>query len=259
MTTAKTTARPKPAPDGLWWPLLRNRGTEPAPRSRLLVFPHSGSGPNTLFPLIEPLPEDVEVLGLSLPGRERRFGETPGCTLGEVMDSVRDEVLAREPLPTVVFGHSLGALLAARAARLLGPDCRAAVVSGQVPGRTPRRAHATSSDEDAVRLLRDGGGTPAWVMEDPEMLAHVTRVLRADIELGREAAAGFEDVRLDVPLHALGGTADPLVPYEPLDGWAGHTTGSCRVLRFDGDHFFLLSAAHRGEVVEVLRRALADH
>ncbi|MFD9481741.1 thioesterase II family protein [Streptomyces nojiriensis] len=241
-----------------WWPLLRLREAVTAPRARLLVFPHSGSGPNTLFSLIEPLPDHVEVLGLSLPGRERRFGEPPGCRLDQVLDSVSDEVLGLDPLPTVVFGHSLGALLATRAARLLGPHCRAAVVSGQAPGRTPRRAHATTTEEDAVRLLRDLGGTPEWVLKDPDMLAHVTRVLRADIELGREAAAGFEDVRLDVPLHALGGTADPLVPHEPLDGWAAHTTGACEVLRFDGDHFFLLADEHRPTVVDVLRRALTE-
>ncbi|MBP2038308.1 thioesterase II family protein [Streptomyces avidinii] len=252
MTTTRSPAVP-------WWPLLRQREPVTAPRVRLLVFPHSGSGPNTLFPVIESLPDHVEVLGLSLPGRERRFGEPPGCRLDQVLDSVSDEVLGRDPLPTVVFGHSLGALLATRAARLLGPHCRAAVVSGQVPGRTPRRAHATTTEEDAVRLLRDGGGTPEWVLHDPEMLAHVTRVLRADLDLGREAAVGFEDVRIDVPLHVLGGTADPLVPHEPLDGWAAHTTGSCQVLRFDGDHFFLLAAEHRPTVAEVLRRALADN
>ncbi|MFE0583038.1 thioesterase II family protein [Streptomyces sp. NPDC058874] len=239
-----------------WWPQLRLQPSA-APRLRLLVFPHSGAGPNTLFPLVEPLPDEVEVLGLSLPGRERRFGETPGCRLDEVLDSVAEEVLGRDPLPTVVFGHSLGALLAVRAAQLLGPHCRAAVVSGQAPGRTRRRAHATSSEEDAVRLLREGGGTPEWVLHDPEMLAHVTRVLRADIDLSREAAVGFEGVRLDVPLHVIGGTADPLVPHEPLDVWADHTTGHCRVRRFDGDHFFLLADEHRGAVVDILREALA--
>ncbi|MGW6980377.1 thioesterase II family protein [Streptomyces sp. NPDC054932] len=241
-----------------WWPELRLPDAAIAPRTRLLVFPHSGAGPNTLFPVVGPLPAHVEVLGLSLPGRERRFGEPPGCRLDQVLDSVSDEVLGRDPLPTVVFGHSLGALLAARAARLLGPHCRAAVLSGQVPGRTPRRAHATTTEEDAVRLLRDGGGTPEWVLHDPEMLAHVTRVLRADLELSREAAAGFEDVRLDVPLHVLGGTADPLVPHGPLDDWAAHTTAAFQVLRFDGDHFFLLDGQHRPTVVDVLRSALAQ-
>ncbi|WP_030963038.1 thioesterase II family protein [Streptomyces sp. NRRL S-378] len=255
MTGTDDMATVKSSSAAPWWPLLRLRETA-APRLRLLVFPHSGAGPNTLFPLFGPLPDDVEVLGLSLPGRERRFGETPGCRLDEVLDSVTDEVLGRDPLPTVVFGHSLGALLAIRAAQLLGPHCRAAVVSGQVPGRTRRRAHTTTTEEDAVRLLRDGGGTPDWVLQDPDMLAHVTRVLRADIDLSREAAVGFEDVRLAVPLHVLGGTADPLVPHEPLDGWAGHTTGPCRVRRFDGDHFFLLADAHRGAVVDILREAL---
>ncbi|MFJ3724045.1 thioesterase II family protein [Streptomyces sp. NPDC090045] len=239
-----------------WWPSLRPPGEAVAPRLRLLVFPHSGAGPSTLYPVVEALPADVEVLGLSLPGRERRYDEPAGCRLDQVLDAVSDEVLGRDPLPTVVFGHSLGALLAARAARLLGPQCRAAVVSGQVPGRTPRRAHTTVTQEDAVRLLRDGGSTPEWVLRDPDMLAHVTRVLRADIALSREAAAGFEDVRLDVPLHVLGGTADPLVPHEPLDGWAGHTTGPCRVRRFAGDHFFLLAQEHRVEVGNILREAL---
>ncbi|MEW2136833.1 alpha/beta fold hydrolase [Streptomyces sp. NPDC005409] len=243
-----------------WWPSLRGKpaaAVAGAPRVRLLVFPHSGAGPNILLPLVDALPAHVEVLGLSLPGRERRFGETPGCRLDQVLESVSNEVLVRDPLPTVVFGHSLGALLATHAARLLGPQCRAAVVSGQMPGRSRRLAHATTTDEDAVRLLRDNGGTPDWVMQDPAMLERVTQVLRADIALSREAAVGFEDVRIDAPLHVLGGTRDPLVPHEPLDGWAGHTTGVCRVRRFDGDHFFLLAPELRSEVTDVLRRALA--
>ncbi|MFI5763604.1 thioesterase II family protein [Streptomyces sp. NPDC051563] len=243
-----------------WWTSLRGRaatGVADAARVRLLVFPHSGAGPNTLLPLVEGLPAYVEVLGLSLPGRERRFGETPGCRLDQVLDSVSDEVLVRDPLPTVVFGHSLGALLATRVGGLLGPQCRAAVVSGQMPGRSRRPAHATTTDEDAVRLLLlESGGTPAWLLQDPVMLEHITCALRADIALSREAAVGFEDVRLDAPLYVLGGTSDPLVPHEPLDGWASHTTGECRVRRFDGDHFFLLAQEHRFEVADILRQAL---
>lgn len=253
---ASVAPAPAPAP-ARWWPVLRPRKAT-ATRARLLLFPHSGAGPNTLLPLSRGLPQDIEVLGLCLPGRERRYTEPPGCALRDVLCSVTDEITGRAPMPTVVFGHSLGALLAAHVVRALGADCIAAVVSGQLPGDGRRPAHEAYSDKELLRLLRDGGGTPEHILRDPALRDRMARTLRADLRLSREAAKDFGALRLRTPLTVLGGADDPLVPRERLPRWAAHTSGECRIRVLPGGHFFLLDqGSGLSAVEEELSRALA--
>ncbi|MFI2641538.1 thioesterase II family protein [Streptomyces sp. NPDC018610] len=254
--TGHPAARPASGPSPyLWSPTLRRTGAVPA-RARLLVAPHSGAGPNSLLPLLAAVPADVEIVGLCLPGRERRFGESPGCGLGDVLRGVHDELMDRDPLPTVCFGHSLGALLAVRIAALLGDSCVAAIPSGQLPGREERPAHSASSDTDLIALLVSGEGTPAHLLNDPQLRRLLLHVLRADLELSREAAEDFDEVRLAAPLFVLGGDADALAPAERLPLWAAHTEGVCELELLPGGHFALLEERNRDRVARLLTRAL---
>jgi surfactin synthase thioesterase subunit len=238
----------------LWWSsLLRHRPARTA-RARLLVLPHAGAGPSSLLAALTSVPGDVEVLGLCLPGRERRYDESIGCTLGDVLAGSRTEILGLAPLPTVVVGHSLGALLAARIAQLLDDACQALVVSGQIPGgaRRPREARTA---EELLEVVEAGEGTSARILRDHRMRQRLLDVLDADLRLSREAA-DLDSVHLTVPVHVLGGRSDRLVPTDLLPAWAEHTTGECRVDLLDGGHFALLAPENRETVDRVLRMAL---
>jgi surfactin synthase thioesterase subunit len=249
-----------------WWHPLPRSGAGAArrahPRLRLLLAPHSGSGPNTLLPVLDGLPGDVEVLGLCLPGRERRFTEPPGTTLAQVLRSVDRELTGRDagtPPPTVAFGHSLGALLAVRIADRLGPGvCRSVVVSGQSPGSGPRRVQRADTDAELLDVLTGAAGTPQAVLRDATLRARLIALLRADLELSRQASQDFGALRLAVPLAALGADADPLVPHDRLAGWAAHISGAFRPLTLPGDHFALLDPANADAVRRTLTRALHD-
>ncbi|MFE2979042.1 thioesterase II family protein [Streptomyces sp. NPDC059258] len=238
-----------------WWSLLRRpTGSRPGPRRRLLVLPHSAAGPTALLDVLTSVPQDVEVLGLTLPGRGRRFVEPPGCTLDEVLESVRAE-LAQPQVETVLFGHSLGAVLAFHVARALGSGCKALVISGQVPGGCSPVLGARTSEE-LLDVLVTGGGTAAEVMENPALLKVVTRILAADVALGAEASAREETLRATAPLFVLGAVEDPLAPYARMTDWADRTTGTCRVFPLRGGHFALLEQRNRDLVADVLDRAL---
>lgn len=181
--------------------------------------------------------------------------ERVGCTLGEVLDSFWTEVGTLTPLSTVVLGHSLGALLAARIAGLLGGSCQALVVSGQVPGGA-RQARGAITSADVLRVVEAGGGTSARVLRNERQRQRLLDVVGADLRLGREASADFGSLRVTAPVHVLGGRSDPLVPADRLAGWADHTTGACRVELLDGGHFALLAPNNRETVDRVLRTAL---
>ncbi|MFI6279794.1 hypothetical protein [Streptomyces sp. NPDC050988] len=63
-------------------------------------------------------------------------------------------------------------------------------------------------------------------------------------------------VHVTVPVHALGGCSDLLIPADLLPTWARHTTGECRVELLDGGHFALLAPENRATVDRVLQTAL---
>ncbi|WP_331760423.1 alpha/beta fold hydrolase (plasmid) [Streptomyces sp. NBC_01471] len=239
---------PPPASSS-WTALLR-----PAPhaRRRLVVFPHAGAGPDSYASLLTRLPDDVEVLGVTLPGRERRPDEAPGTSPDAVAHGVAGELAERAPLPTVYFGHSLGALLAVATARARPGLCDGLVVSAAFPGS---RAHPfpdllESTEGLAAILARHR--LPADALTAPGPLSGRERLLAHDLELTRRALVSVAGTCLPVPLTALAGTDDPIVPAATLPLWGGFTSGGFRCRLVEGGHYFpFLPAGRRALLAEI--------
>ena len=242
-----------------WWaPLTRPSYDREQLRARLLVLPHSGGGPNRYRELVDGFPEHVEVLGLTLPGRERRLGEPLGAVLDDVLGSLAEIRLSGPPLPTVVFGHSLGAGLGLHVAQALGPQCHALVASAQVPMERGG-LHPEGSDDDLLGILeRCDANLPPEILEDEEWRATVLNTLRADLRLGVQAAGLIAGIRIAAPITVLCGREDRLVSVELLPNWRAYTSGSCEVTLFPGGHFALFDAMNRLPVTGVLERHLAS-
>jgi pyochelin biosynthesis protein PchC len=95
------------------------RGFHPAPPGapRLVCLPFAGGSASFFHPLSAALP-DVEVLAAQYPGRQDRLSEPPVADLGAMADAVAAEQPA-DSARTVLFGHSVGALVAYEVARRL--------------------------------------------------------------------------------------------------------------------------------------------
>lgn len=248
-----TVIRRQPVAAPRWLCALR----EPErPRHRVLLLPHAGAGPYALGRLVAMLPESAEVLVAALPGREHRLAEPPRSRLADVLDGVQAELLDRAPLPTVVFGCSVGALLAVRIAERLPQSCSGVVVASQTPGGHERPVLYAEGERELLRIFTEAGDTPPAVLADDDIRASLLVRLQADLRLGAEAEWGFADIRLQVPVTVLGGLHDPLAPARHLHGWALHTTGECRVVMLSGGHFAYLARRHRDLVAAVLRDSM---
>ncbi|MFB8139390.1 thioesterase II family protein [Streptomyces parvus] len=237
-----------------WWSRLRPLG-EPEPRARLLVVPHSGGGPNRYLRLLGDLPDDVEILGLTLPGRERRATEPPGATLGEVLDSLGE--IGRTGPPALVLGHSLGATLGLHIAHALGEHCVGLIASGQEPRDAVTWLSEHSGDEDLLQLLELGGDMPSVILDVPEWRTSLLGNLRADLRLGRESAERSRGIRIDAPITALCGREDRLVDEDALPGWGAHSAAECEVRVFPGGHFALFDPVNQRQYIEAIERRFA--
>ncbi|WNF29160.1 alpha/beta fold hydrolase [Streptomyces sp. C11-1] len=222
---------------------------KPQAAHTLVCFPHAGGSASYYHGLSEVLDPDIEMLVIQYPGRENRLFEEPVSSLHALADSVA-EVLptrlggARRP---VLFGHSMGAIVAFEAARRLEgagaviPEALVASACSAPSGHRPERALRADEQPDSEVLARimGLGGTARGVAEHAELIELVLPAIRADLAaLGSYRAADGTTVGCPVTVFVADGDHE----VRPADArlWGRHTTaGEPGVHVFEGDHFYL--------------------
>ncbi|MFD8692528.1 thioesterase II family protein [Streptomyces sp. NPDC059651] len=222
--------------------------------ARLLVFPYAASGPTSLRPVVTLLPASVELLGVALPGRERRFGEPLRTTVDDVVRGIGSALDELQPLPTFLLGHSMGASLALAFALSRPGRCAGVAVSGSKPRSAVLDSLNGLTDHEVTSFLGALGSTRSQLLDDPFWSDHLVKLFRHDNDLDVAASSALRSGQLREPLLVLGGADDPYVTPGDLAEWADHTTGGAEVSVFPGGHFFLLDPTN----VEPVAAALAD-
>ncbi|MFD7721616.1 thioesterase II family protein [Streptomyces sp. NPDC059814] len=156
--------------------------------------------------------------------------------------------------PLMLFGHSMGALLAFETARRLAAEGRAPaalLVSGSEAPSLPRRARlpTPASDEDLIGEMRLLSGTDEELLTDPEILGLALPPLRADYAM-LFARTHVPGPPLRCPVVALTGDRDPRVSVEGVQAWEQETEGPFERHVLSGGHFFL--GDHLGRVAELV-------
>ncbi|WP_261526617.1 thioesterase II family protein [Burkholderia multivorans] len=210
---------------------------------RLIFFPYAGGDEAPAMQIAECLPVDTEVWAVSLPGSGRNLGGV-AHTLVDSAAAIAAAVTALPRMPTVAWGHSLGALFAYETACRVEAGCDGAldaiIVSGARAPHCERSIDRMSAwDRDRlVDHLRGLGGLPQAVLDHRELLDFAVERFRHDISLF-ERYAPSDRAPLKMPLIALGGADDALVQWREIDAWRACTTRFDSRM-FEGDHFFIL-------------------
>ncbi|GAA3033226.1 thioesterase II family protein [Streptosporangium longisporum] len=245
-------------------------------RIRLYAFPNAGSGPASLTGLAERFPDEVEVWGLNLPGRQARLAEPPPDDLDALVDALARDLLATAREPYALFGYCSGALLAYLVCRRLaelapspgsGPGPGSVSGAAPGPGSVPVRLLVGSfAAPDVTLLLRrlpslpswlfwdqliELGGVPAEVAEREVLRPLLEPALRADFGM----LAGYRHrpgPPLPTPITVLYGSRDGSVSRGGLLGWRRQSARPLSLRELEASHWLA------EEVPDLLAAVIAE-
>lgn len=208
----------------------------------LIVFPHAGTGASAYRNFSQVMSQSFDVSVVQYPGRQDRLHESPLDSIAELAKGAFTALDGRVfETPPIVFGHSMGSVVAFEFVRLLEAaqqQVRLLAVSAAVsPARVRDKPPHPTDDDEILRHLATLEGTDAELFADDDLVSMMLPVIKKDYAAFDAYTCG-PDTRVRAPIHVLGGSADPIVKMGDLYAWGEHTD-SRRVTVFEGGHFYL--------------------
>lgn len=223
------------------------RRSHVAPRSavRLVCFPHAGSSAASYAGFADKLPARVELAVAQYPGRGDRFVEPAVDDVRQMAAHLGAELLALESASTVLFGHSLGALVAYETALALqrsGVRVERLVVSASPPPRLAGGGDTHLRNDDELWSIVCGfGGVEPEIAADEDLRGILLPILRSDVRANELYEPPIQAPALDCPVLCYHGIGDPLVDENQLIEWGDVSTGPFSVRRRSGGHFHVFT------------------
>jgi medium-chain acyl-[acyl-carrier-protein] hydrolase len=211
----------------------------------LMIFPHAGAGVAAYRRLALEQAEVFHPAIVRLPGREQRLHEPPFRSMSALVRALVPALWPQLVAGPVLYGHSMGALVAFEVARYARDVCDAEpaclVVSGcAAPAtRAPRRLRYRLSEDELWQSVCDLSGTPDEIARDQAIRAMLLPALRADFEIC-DTYSYRPGAPLTCPVVAFAGHADREVAPAEMAGWTEETTGPFLPCTTPGHHFFNL-------------------
>ncbi|MEK1906360.1 MAG: alpha/beta fold hydrolase [Pseudomonas sp.] len=210
---------------------------------QLFCLAHAGASAMSYARWRRRLPQWLEVCPLELPGRGARLQEPLSqdlpAMLADLMHSWRRECSG----PYVLWGHSLGGLLAYELAQALiaagqGAPLALFASASRAPSRRALAPRLTlRSDGELLSSLDGFARVPRELLADPVFRDEMLPVLRSDFALA-EGYCYQRRAPLPCALHVIGARRDHLSE-EDLRAWRRETRGPFTLEWLDGDHAYL--------------------
>lgn len=211
----------------------------------IYCFPFAGGSAGSYYGLKKALEqtEGVLVVPMELRGRGSRFSEPLYDSFEDAIEDAYQQVkkhLNGERF--IIFGHSMGAILAYEVSRKInledGISNFTLIVSGMNPphARKKENLHSLSIDEFMVQMEKLGG-IPKEVLENKELYKMCSRIMFSDVSM-LELYESEKAEPLLVPICVLYGEKDS-VTNERIYEWSSYTEKECEIHSFPEGHFYI--------------------
>jgi medium-chain acyl-[acyl-carrier-protein] hydrolase len=229
---------------------------DPNAEFRLFIFPYAGGSPAAFNKWTI---ENIGCWTAHYPGRGSRHSEALIKNIPSLVEPLSQAIHPLLDKPFAFFGHSMGAVIAFELARSLRrnnlPQPKFLFVSAcgapHIPD--PHPPIYALPDDEFLAALQKLNGVPSELLHQPEVMQLLLPIVRADFE-AIETYQYISEHPLEIPIIAIGGSHDPRVSRERLEGWSTQTSAVFKSRTFDGDHFFIHT--EKETILDLIREKL---
>jgi surfactin synthase thioesterase subunit len=161
--------------------------------------------------------------------------------------------------PYILFGHSLGSLVAfelmnqiKQLGYALPKHFIASGSKGPHKNSTKKPIYHLPHDE-FIHELEKLNGTPKAILENKELLEFFVPLLKADFEIAHTYSY-LDKAKFNCPITVLGGENDTIAPPSSLRSWGDFFTVPAKISILFGDHFFINS--HKEMVIKKINKII---
>ncbi|MNJ34611.1 Linear gramicidin dehydrogenase LgrE [compost metagenome] len=230
---------------------------------KLFCLPYAGGSATVYHRWKRYLHEDIEIHPLELAARGRRMAESHYLSMHEMLEDLYSqlETSTEDDIPFLLFGHSMGALIAYELAHMTKQRLKREPAHLFVSGTYPPHAKKNNvlhllSDERLQQEIKQFGGTEEELFEREELIQLFLPVLRRDLELIETHAFTSKPDLIHCDISVLNGIDDPATEDYVLSEWARYSSKSCQVYSFQGGHFFINEQTE--QVVSLIHQVLCN-
>jgi surfactin synthase thioesterase subunit len=212
----------------------------------LFCIPFSGGNSYSYLTFKKNLPVDIRFHTLELPGRGLRVNERLLYSIEEMTNDLFHQIEQNIDDEYVIFGHSLGALLAFTLCQKILEHRKQAplwlFISGQMaPSLIQPDERYLLPDDQFVDVLRGMAGTPEELLKEKSFLEFFLPIIRADFK----AIANYRyqpAIPLEIPISVFMGNEEKISVQDALC-WQKETNKEAEVIWFEGGHFYIYNKA----------------
>lgn len=215
--------------------------------SKIKVFPipYAGASVNVYYGWNKLLPQNFELCLVELAGRGGRYNDPFYTSVDEAALDIAKRINAQiNDDEYVLFGHSMGALLAyevyykllelrSRAPKHLFISGKKAPQVGKAEGKIRH-----INDVDFIKMVDKFGGLPKEFYQE-EVLEMFLPILRADFCMLDEYLYHKKNEKVTCDISIMYGKDDSSTLLNEVEPWRNVCEGKSKFYEFEGNHFFI--------------------
>ena len=208
----------------------------------IIFFPSAGGSSYSYVEYVQELKKKGNVYLIDYAGHGKRFKEKPVKSFAELLDDV-DKQLEKIPKENLIlFGHSMGALVAAYTSMRLyeyhNICVHKLILSCCVsPNRVNKMKVKNTLDNELIDYLLYERNLSIKKIMSQEFQKYFWTVIKNDFDIIKE----FNYFELFLPvcsLYCIYAKNDPVVNYNDILAWKNYTNSFYSLFKVEGGHFF---------------------